>query len=81
MATSPVVPDSMITESSRKKASKEHGDSLLKARYCPPDRPAATLCEGLAKEGARHHGYTGARGYHPLHGCSEIRRRRRLFCH
>ncbi len=21
---------------------------------------------GLAKEGARHHGYTGARGYHPL---------------
>ena len=28
----------------------------------------STLCEtyGLAKEGARHHGYTGARGYHPL---------------
>ena len=27
-----------------------------------------TVCEtcGLAKEGARHHGYTGARGYHPL---------------
>ena len=27
-----------------------------------------TICEtyGLAKEGARHHGYTGARGYHPL---------------
>ena len=27
-----------------------------------------TLCEtyGLAKEGARHHGYTGHRGYHPL---------------
>ena len=26
------------------------------------------ICEtyGLAKEGARHHGYTGARGYHPL---------------
>ena len=21
---------------------------------------------GLAKEGARHHGYTGVRGYHPL---------------
>ena len=21
---------------------------------------------GLAKEGARHHGYNGARGYHPL---------------
>ena len=28
----------------------------------------STLCEtyGLAKEGARHHGYSGARGYHPL---------------
>ena len=28
----------------------------------------STLCEtyGLAKEGARHHGYTGQRGYHPL---------------
>ena len=28
----------------------------------------STLCEtyGLAKEGARHPGYTGARGYHPL---------------
>ena len=28
----------------------------------------SALCEtcGLAKEGARHHGYTGARGYHPL---------------
>ena len=27
----------------------------------------STICEtyGLAKEGARHHGYTGARGYHP----------------
>ena len=26
----------------------------------------STLCEtcGLAKEGARHHGYTGVRGYH-----------------
>ena len=38
-------------------------------------RPRLTGCEaeerhgetyGLAKEGARHHGYTGARGYHPL---------------
>ena len=30
--------------------------------------PDSTICEtyGLAKEGARHHGYTGARGYHPL---------------
>ena len=29
----------------------------------------STICEtyGLAKEGARHHGYTGKRGYHPLH--------------
>ena len=28
----------------------------------------STICEtyGLAKEGARHHGYTGDRGYHPL---------------
>ena len=28
----------------------------------------STICEtyGLAKEGARHHGYIGARGYHPL---------------
>ena len=28
----------------------------------------STICAtyGLAKEGARHHGYTGARGYHPL---------------
>ena len=28
----------------------------------------STICEtyGLAKEGARHPGYTGARGYHPL---------------
>ena len=39
----------------------------------PGDRPLtidldSTICEtyGLAKEGARHHGYTGARGYHPL---------------
>ena len=28
----------------------------------------STICEtyGLAKEGARHHGYTGQRGYHPF---------------
>jgi len=28
----------------------------------------STICEtyGLRKEGARHHGYTGVRGYHPL---------------
>ena len=36
----------------------------------PGDAPDldSTICEtyGLAKEGARHHGYTGKRGYHPL---------------
>ena len=39
----------------------------------PGDGPLTTLldstiCEtyGLSKEGARHHGYTGQRGYHPL---------------
>ena len=39
----------------------------------PGDSPLSidldsTICEtyGLAKEGARYHGYTGARGYHPL---------------
>ena len=39
----------------------------------PSDTPLtidldSTICEtyGLAKEGARHHGYTGQRGYHPL---------------
>ena len=28
----------------------------------------STICEthGIAKDGARHHGSTGARGYHPL---------------
>ena len=28
----------------------------------------STICEtyGLCKEGVRHHGYTGQRGYHPL---------------
>ena len=37
-------------------------------RLAPDHRPDSTICEtyGLAKEGARHHGYTGARGYHPL---------------
>ena len=39
----------------------------------PGDSPLSidldsTICEtyGLDKEGARHHGYTGQRGYHPL---------------
>ena len=43
------------------------------ARAGPGDAPFtidldSTICEtyGVAKEGARHHGYTGARGYHPL---------------
>ena len=42
-------------------------------RANPGDAPLtidldSTICEtyGLDKEGARHHGYTGARGYHPL---------------
>ena len=44
-----------------------------KASAGPGDTPFtidlySTICEtyGLAKEGARRHGYTGARGYHPL---------------
>ena len=44
-----------------------------KAGAGPGDAPFtidldSTICEtyGPAKEGARHHGYTGARGYHPL---------------
>ena len=44
-----------------------------KAGAGPGDAPFtidldSTICEtcGLAKEGARHHGYTGARGYYPL---------------
>ena len=43
------------------------------ARAGPEDTPLtidldSTICEtyGLAKEGARDHGYTGQRGYHPL---------------
>ncbi len=50
-----------------------------KAGAGPGDAPFtidldSTICEtyGLAKEGARHHGYTGKRGYHPAAG----RRRR-----
>ena len=37
-------------------------------RSCGGGAFAPSACEtyGLAKEGARHHGYTGARGYHPL---------------
>ena len=46
---------------------------LARAWAVEPDAPLtidldSTICEtyGLAKEGARHHGYTGKRGYHPL---------------
>ena len=46
---------------------------VWKAGAGPGDGPLtidldSTICEtyGLAKEGARHHGYTGKRGYHPL---------------
>ena len=46
---------------------------LARAWAGPGDAPFtidldSTICEtyGLAKEGARHHGYTGKRGYHPL---------------
>ena len=45
----------------------------LQAGAGPGDGPLtigldSTICVtyGLAKEGARHHGYTGKRGYHPL---------------
>ena len=48
-------------------------DRAWAAAAGPGDSPLtidldSTICEtyGLAKEGARHHGYTGARGYHPL---------------
>ena len=36
----------------------------------------STICKthGLAKEGARHHGYTGKRGYHPLLAAAAINR-------
>ena len=44
----------------------------------PGDEPLtidldSTICEthGLSKEGARHHGYTGQRGYHPLPAVAE----------
>ena len=38
------------------------------ATHHSPSTLDSTICEtyGLAKEGARHHGYTGQRGYHPL---------------
>ena len=43
-------------------AGAEPGDTLLTIDL------DSTICEtyGLAKEGARDHGYTGQRGYHPL---------------
>ena len=55
------------------RVSRELLARVWKARAGPGDAPFtidldSTICEtyGLAKEGARHHGYTGARGYHPL---------------
>ena len=55
------------------RVSRELLDRVWKACAGPGDAPFtidldSTICEtyGLAKEGARHHGYTGARGYHPL---------------
>ena len=49
------------------------GPGLVAAGAGPGDGPLtinldSTICEtyGLAKEGARHHSYTGQRGYHPL---------------
>ena len=54
-------------------AASLHGPGLKHAGAGPGDGPLtidldSTICEtyGLAKEGARHHGYTGKRGYHPL---------------
>ena len=55
------------------RVSRELLARVWKAGAGPGDAPLtidldSTICEtyGLAKEGARHHGYTGARGYHPL---------------
>ena len=55
------------------RVSRELLAQVWKAGAGPGDAPFtidldSTICEtyGLAKEGARHHGYTGTRGYHPL---------------
>ena len=55
------------------RVSRELLARVWKAGAGPGDGPLtidldSTICEtyGLAKEGARHHGYTGKRGYHPL---------------
>ena len=55
------------------RVSRELLARVWKAGAGPGDAPFtididSTICEtyGLAKEGARHHGYTGVRGYHPL---------------
>ena len=55
------------------RVSRELLARVWKAGAGPGDAPFtidldSTICEtyGLAKEGARHHGYTSARGYHPL---------------
>ena len=55
------------------RVSRELLDRAWSAGAGPGDTPLtidldSTICEtyGLAKEGARHHSYTGQRGYHPL---------------
>ena len=55
------------------RVSRELLAQAWKAGAGPGDGPLtidldSTICEtyGLSKEGARHHGYTGQRGYHPL---------------
>ena len=55
------------------RVSRELLAGVWSARAGPGDAPLtidldSTICEtyGLAKEGARDHGYTGQRGYHPL---------------
>ena len=55
------------------RVSKELLARALATGVGPGDLPLtidldSTICEtyGLGKEGARHHGYTGQRGYHPL---------------
>ena len=63
------------------RVSRELLARVWKAGAGPGDAPFtidldSTICEtyGLAKEGARHHGYTGARGYHPLLAVAVCRR-------
>ena len=55
------------------RVSRELLARVWKAGAGPGDAPFtidldSTICETLAKEGARHHGYTGARGYRRADG-------------